>query len=171
MKTSINFLIRGSIVILFTWAMIACQPKKSVDLTEVEKSAIREFNDKCLTMARELNKDNADAFVKYAYAENAVIFPPNAQSLKGQEALIGMYQNYPSMTDFNQVIEEVEIFGNYAYLRLNYSIPIRLPEVESSEDTGPIFCILQKQEDGSWKIWREIWNSDVPMPVAPAPKP
>ena len=25
------------------------------------------------------------------------------------------------------------------------------------------FIALWKQEDGNWKLWREIWNTDLPL--------
>jgi ketosteroid isomerase-like protein len=167
MKTSIRILISGFLMIFITWVMTSCQPNKS-SVTETDIAAIREWNDKGLTMVKELNKDNAEAFVKYTYAEDAIAFPPNAKSLKGQQALIELYQNYPVMSDFNQEIEEIEVFGDWAYLRLNWSINMNQPEPDIYKDSGIIFVILRKQEDKSWKIWREIFNSDVPLPVSQA---
>jgi len=164
MKTSINFLIRGLLMILFTWAISSCQPKKTAIDTEKDKTAITEWNDNGLTMVRNLNKDNAEIFVKFTYSEDAIIFPPNAKSIIGHEALIGFYQNYPPMSDFNQEIEEMEVFGDYAYLRLNYSFPINQTGLNPYIDTGKIFSIMRKQNDGNWKIWREIWNSDISIP-------
>jgi ketosteroid isomerase-like protein len=154
-------------MILFAWAISACQPNTSID-TEKDKTAIKEWNDNGLAMVRNLNKDNAETFVKFTYSEDAIIFPPNAKSINGHEALIGFYQDYPPMSDFNQEIEELDIFGDYAYLLLKWSFPVAQTGVNPYTDSGKIFCLMQKQDDGSWKIWREIWNSDIPVPVVPA---
>jgi len=154
-------------MILFAWAISACQPKNAANDTEKDKKAISEWNDNGLTMVRNLNKDNAETFVMFTYSEDAIIFPPNAKSLMGHEALIGFYQNYPPMSDFNQEIEEIEIFGDYAYLLLKWSIPIAQTGVSPYVDSGKIFCIMRKQNDGYWKIWREIWNSDISRPNVP----
>jgi ketosteroid isomerase-like protein len=171
MKTSINFLIRGLFLILFTLALTGCQPRKTANVTEKDKTVITEWNAESLTMVRNLNKDNAEAFVKHTYSEDAILYPPNAKSVKGLEAIIVFYQNYPPMSDFNQEIKEMEVFGDYAYLRLNWSIPVKLTELNSYIDTGIIFCIMRKQDDGSWKIWREIWNSDISIPSTPSSNP
>jgi len=32
------------------------------------------------------------------------------------------------------------------------------------KDTGNSIWIMQRQPNGSWKIARAIWNSDVPLP-------
>jgi ketosteroid isomerase-like protein len=167
MKTSINFLIQGLLMILFAWAISACQPKKTAIDSEKEKTAISLWNDKCLKMVRNLDKDNAETFVKYTYSEDAILFPPNAKSITGREAIIVFYQNYPPMTDFNQEIKEMEVLGDYAYLCLNWSIPVKQTGLNSYIDTGIIFCIMRKQNDGNWKIWREIWNSDMSVSNTP----
>jgi ketosteroid isomerase-like protein len=167
MKASINFLIRGLIIILITLPLIECQSKKTASVTEKDKKAITEWNDKGLAMVKNLNKDNAETFVKYMYSEDAILFPPNAKSIKGLETIIVFYQNYPPMSNFNQEIEEMEILDDYAYLRLNWSIPVTQTGLNPYIDSGIIFCIMRKQSDGIWKIWREIWNSDISVPSKP----
>ena len=166
-------LIRNSLVIMTTLclSLTSCQPKKVANATEKDKTVITEWNDKVLTMGKNLNKDNAETFVKFTYSEDAILYPPNAKSITGREAIIVFYQNYPPMSDFNQKIEEMEILGDYAYLRLNWSMPINQPGLNSYMDTGVIFCIMRKQDDGNWKIWREIWNSDTSVPSTPTPNP
>jgi ketosteroid isomerase-like protein len=150
--------------------IIACQPKTTSHSTEADKAAIRKFNDKCLSIVRDLNKENAEAFVKFTYSEDAVIFPPNAKSLMGQAAIIGMYKTYPPMSEFNQEIQEIEVFDDFAYMRLNWSIPVKQPKLEPYIDSGIIFIMMRKLKDGNWKVWREIWNSDISTPIAPKPK-
>jgi ketosteroid isomerase-like protein len=153
-------------------ALTGCQPKKTAIVTEKDKTAITEWNDGCLSMVRNINKDNAKTFVKYTYSEDAILFPPNAKSVMGREAIIVFYQNYPPMSDFNQEIEEMEVLGDYAYLRLNWSIPVVQTSLNPSYiDTGVIFCIMRKQNDGNWKIWREIWNSNISVPNTPTADP
>jgi ketosteroid isomerase-like protein len=172
MKATIHFLIRGLLMILITLALTGCQSNKTAGVTEKDKTVITEWNTESLTMVRNLNKDNAESFVKHTYSEEAILFPPNAKSVKGREAIIVFYQNYPPMSDFNQEIEEMEVFSDYAYLRLNWSIPVAQTELNPSyTETGIIFCIMRKQNDGNWKIWREIWNSDMLAPSTPASDP
>jgi ketosteroid isomerase-like protein len=171
MKTSINFLIRGLLMILCVWAISSCQPKKTAIDTGKDKTAITQWNDDVSIMVTNLNKDNAETFVKFTYSEDAIIFPPNAKSITGREAIIIFYQNYPPMTDFNQEIKEMEVLGDFAYLRLKWSIPVTQTGINPYIDSGVIFCIMRKQNDGNWKIWREIWNSDISAPSTPTPNP
>ena len=162
MKTSINFITRGLLLVFITMALTECQPKRTANVSEKDKAVISGWNDTCLAMVKNLNKDNAKTFVHYTYSEDAILFPPNAKSVEGRESITAFYQNYPPMSDFSQKIAEMEVLGDYAYLRLNWSIPVKQTELNPSYvDTGVIFCIMRKQSDGNWKIWREIWNSDI----------
>ena len=53
-------------------------------------------------------------------------------------------------------------------MRGAYSLTIQ-PEgaPESIRDTGKYIEIRRKQQDGSWLIAIDIWNSDLPLPSEP----
>ena len=170
MKTSINFLIRGLLMIIVIWSITACQPKTSLGITNADKEAIRETFDKGMSMFRGLNKDNASAFVKFLYAEDAIIFPPYAQPIKGQEAIISLLQNYPPVPDYKHESEELLGFGDLAYIRDTWSVTMNPSGMAAYKDSGTIVQIWRKQNNGSWKLWREIWHSDIPAPSVPTAK-
>ncbi len=171
MKTSINFIIHGLLIIFFTWSITACQPKKPAGITSADKAAIREAFDKGMPMFRELNKNNASTFVKFLYAEDAIIFPPNAQPIKGQEAIIKLLQNYPPVPDYKHESEEIDGSGYLAYIRDTWSVTMNPMGMAAYKDSGTIVQIWRKQNDKSWKLWREIWHSDIPVPITPPVKP
>jgi ketosteroid isomerase-like protein len=159
-------------VILFVAVIVfACQPKtETASSSAADEAAIRKVLEENLTRARALNKDNAQSYVSFIYTEDAVIFPPNMKRIEGQQALTEYYQNYPQMTGFDMKNEELKVLGEFAYLRDNWSFS--LPNQETANDSGTIFTIWHKQSDGSWKIWREIWHSDIPAPEsASMPQP
>jgi ketosteroid isomerase-like protein len=35
------------------------------------------------------------------------------------------------------------------------------------EDRGKTLNVWKRQADGSWKLHRDIWNSNMPIPVSP----
>jgi ketosteroid isomerase-like protein len=142
----------------------ACQPKRPAGFTDADKAAIRKVADKGLSMVTGVNKDNASALVKFLYTEDAIIFPPNAAPLKGHEAIIKSLQTYPPMTDYIQKPEEIVVFGDFAYQWETWSVTLPLADQTSFKDAGTIFWIWHKQSDGAWKLWREIWHSDLPVP-------
>jgi predicted ester cyclase len=64
--------------------------------------------------------------------------------------------------------EEIEVFGDTAYARGVYHA-IRTPVAGGDPivTDGKFMTILKRQADGTWKIYRDIFNSNVP-PAAPA---
>lgn len=158
-------------MILVTLTMIGCQTKGPAVSTSADEAAIRKVLDENLIKVHALNKDNAESYVKFVYAEDAIIFPPNKTLIKGQLAITEFYQTYPPMTDFDMKTAEIMIFGDLAYTWHNWSVTLPLPDQGTYKDSGTIISIWHKQKDGSWKLWREIWHSDMPLPNSASTKP
>jgi ketosteroid isomerase-like protein len=171
MKTSIIIIPRGLFIILVAFLVNACQSNIPADTTEADEAAIRNVVEEGLDMVTRMNKDNASEFVRFFYAEDAIIYPPNAMPIKGIESITRFLQTYPDMTDYRHQPNEMVVFGDYAYLWETWSVTLPLTEQTSYKDTGTIFWIWNKQDDESWKLWREIWHSDIPMPGSSATEP
>lgn len=170
MNNLVKLRIRGIFMILLLLILNACQMKESANKIEADKAAIREVSDQALSTVTKMNKDNAAEWVKSFYTEDAIVFPPNASPVKGQKAIIEMLQSYPPMTDYVQKPEEMIVFGDYAYQWDTWSVTVPLSDQTPFKDTGTIFWIWHKQNDGKWKLLREIWHSDLPVPsVTSAP--
>jgi ketosteroid isomerase-like protein len=165
MKTKL--IVRGPLMILITLLVVACQLNKPTDSTDADKAAIRQVVEESLAMFTTINKDNASEFVRFMYAKDAILFPPNSTPIKGIEPITEFLRTYPPMTDYKHMPEEIVIFGDYAYLCETWSVTLPLTEQSSYKDTGTIIWIWHKQSDGGWKLWREIWHSDLPLPVTP----
>lgn len=155
------------LIILVLLAATACQPKGPATLSDADKAAIKKVTEQGLAMFTAPTKDNA-AYVKFFYTEDAIIFPPNAPAVKGHEAILGFLQTFPSFSDYKQETQEIEGFGDFAYDRETYSVTMMPPGLPAVKDTGRIIWIWRKQADGSWKLWREMWNSDLPATGGPA---
>jgi ketosteroid isomerase-like protein len=164
MKTSITIYVRGLFIIILTLVVNACKSNKPVDSTGAEEIAIRKVVEEGLDIFTRINKDNASEFVRFMYAEDAIIFPPNEMPIKGIESITRFLQTYPLMTDYKHEPKEIVVFGDYAYLWETWSVTLPLTEQTSYKNTGTIFWIWHKQFDESWKLWREIWHSDIPLP-------
>ena len=111
---------------------------------------------------------DADALVAL-HADDAIRMPPNAPLVMGQEAIRAAYQ-----TTFEQFaakitlsLEEVEVAGDWAFVRGGATVTLT-PKAggEPLQDEGKYLSIRKKQPDGSWKIFRTIWNSNNPPPGA-----
>ena len=72
------------------------------------------------------------------------------------------------MTDLR--LEPVEIIGrdDLAYVWGRYSFVMLPPNAPALPDSGKYIEIWRKQPDGSWKLFRDTFNSDAPPAPAPA---
>ena len=100
------------------------------------------------------------------WAENGVQMPPNMPPRVGKEtiyqAVSGFLGNF-DYTDFAITNEDVEVNGDLAFARGSYAASF---VAKSGGDPvsieGKYLTILRQQPDGSWKLYRDIFNSNVP---------
>jgi ketosteroid isomerase-like protein len=99
------------------------------------------------------------------HTEDAVIMPPNMPLIQGREAIQAWNEASPPITAFNLTCVEIDGRGDLAYVRGVYTLTMELKGApQPIQDTGKFLDILQKQEDGSWLIAVDIFNSDLPQP-------
>lgn len=100
------------------------------------------------------------------WTEDGVRMPPDAPMSVGKAAIRASME--VPLTQFDNVIDihvqETVIAGGWAYSRGTYTLtftPRGGGEGGGAVD-GKFTTILQRQPDGSWKIHRDIFNSNVP---------
>jgi len=102
------------------------------------------------------------------YTEDAVLMPPNTPMIQGREAIQAWNEASPPITEFNLTIVEIDGRGDLAFVRGTYSMTIALEDAPGPiQDTGKYIEIRRKQEDGSWLIAVDMFNSDLPLPPSP----
>ncbi len=106
-----------------------------------------------------------------AYTDNAILMPPNHSPLEGKQAIEKYLTEIASQfqaSNFQLSILEVDVQGDTTIVRGTYSANITIPGVDAPmEDRGKTLQVWKKQADGSWKIHRDIWNSNMPIPGLP----
>src|SRR2546423_1714508 len=96
------------------------------------------------------------------YADDGMLLPPNAPIVQGRPAIESFAASFGKVTTFNEKIVELEARGDLAYARLTYDLAMTPPgSAAALNDTGKLILIFRKQINGSWRVWRGIWNSDV----------
>ena len=148
-----KFLTMGILGILCLFSCTAPGPR----FTEADEEAIRETIKTALDIFNQTG--NVSEYTAAYYAEDAVVLPPNSKPVEGHDAINKLLSSYPEMN--LQYTEEVlEGNGNTAYLVGTYSIDFLgvMPD-----DIGKYIEIWERQEDGSWKIIFDIFNSSLPF--------
>lgn len=118
----------------------------------------------------------AEAAVKGDFAAMASTFeadgmmlPANAPLLNGVREIEKWGRAFPPITKLTLEPLETVGDGTMAWVRGRYSFVMAPPGQAEVSDTGKYIEIWRKQADGSWKIHRDIFNSDLPLPTAPPP--
>lgn len=106
---------------------------------------------------------NDSAFYVERYCKDAEVYSPAMPAVKGRDSIRAFF--YAGGNNNEAVIElpTGNIYGdaNLVVEEGTYNFP---DGNGGSADKGK-FIALWKQEDGKWKLYREIWNTDLP----PAP--
>jgi ketosteroid isomerase-like protein len=109
-----------------------------------------------------LNSGNGDAWVAQ-FTEDGVQMPPNAPAnmgvtMIGSCALLSHFQ-----VEFALAIDEVRVSGDWAFERGGYTIGMNAAaDGLAMQDSGKYITIYQKSPAGTWRMARDIWNSNNP---------
>jgi uncharacterized protein (TIGR02246 family) len=144
-------------LLLFVLILSSCIPTETdEDVETAVNAAYQEY-------ASSLNAGDADRWVAL-WTEDGVQMPSGRPANVGKETIAsglhGALERF-SFSDMQINTEEVQVAGDWAYARGTYTVTY-LPK----DGSDPIFIdgkymsIFQKQSGGSWKLHRDIFNSN-----------
>lgn len=140
----------------------AAQPARAAAATAI-RSTLQRYADT-------VNLGDLDGWMAL-WAPGGVRMAPGAPMAVGLDTIRATM--VPAMTLYNDVIRidtlEVTVAGDWGYARGTYTLDAwpredRRGEVGNggSHVDGKFLTVFQHQPDGSWKIYRDIFNSNVP---------
>lgn len=144
--------------------LISCAPTAQEPAAPPPDTAkIRELGEARMTA---IETGNVDGYLD-AYADDAVWMPPAAEEIMGKAAARQIMQgalDEITIDEETTVDEQVVLSPDWVLDRGTYALT-RTPKDggESEEAVGTFLTIWHRQDDGSWKIAYDIWNSDRPM--------
>lgn len=159
---------RGPVLGIVAAAIVAglgCQTPAVIGLNASDEAALRQALD------IEMKAANAADAAGWAsvYTQDAIVLRPHASAVEGREAIQQWLATLPPISKAQGQVSEVFGYGDLAYTRGTYSMTFVIPGVATPiDERGKFLQIFRKQGDGSWKMAREIYNSDLPLPT-PAP--
>ncbi|MFQ5908894.1 MAG: YybH family protein, partial [Thermoplasmata archaeon] len=106
---------------------------------------------------------NADAAALSAhYTRDGQVLPPNGEMVSGREALTTFWQSVLDTGIRDHRLESLEVIpmGDLAVEVGTYSLR---DEDGAFLDRGNLM-VVWKEEDGVWRMHRDIWNSSLPLP-------
>ncbi len=139
-----------------TFFLLGCQPAPVAvqHLTDADKEQILAFRD--VHVKAMLSGDPAQAVA--TFDENAVLLPPGGKMVRGNAGVAGWAESSMEGETHSLTLTPVEIHG---YKDLAYLVGVA--EIKSSEEAPPALFnfhwVLKRQEDNSWRIVVDAWNS------------
>ena len=158
-----------AIVGLVCLTIVACQTGTG-SLSEQDQAAIRKLDDYYMKNAT-AEKPDWIAAVDLCYAEDAKVLPPNMPAIEGREAIKAAYAQSQRFREFKFDIVSLEGRGDLAVEYGKYALTAATSGPSAPvTDRGKYVAVWKKQADGTWKMIRDIYNSDLPVPglVVPA---
>jgi len=131
-----------------------------VDVAAV-RSAIDQTNAKMITALQ-----TADSAALLAnYDTDATVMMSNQPAWRGKSEIassgVGMFK-VMKFSDVKFTTSTVDIAGDYAIETGAYEMTVTETGKKAVPDKGKYVTVWKKQADGSWKIYRDISNSDLP---------
>ncbi len=100
------------------------------------------------------------------WAEEGVQLPPGNPPVVGKEAIYERISADLETFEYSEFVinnEDVEVNGDLAFARGIYVVTLAAKEGgDPISVDGKYMTIMRQQPDGSWKIYRDIFNSNVP---------
>ena len=101
-----------------------------------------------------------------AYTNDAIVMPANAPIIRSRDDHAKWNAGMASMftvTDFKTTTGDLIVSGDYAIEQGTYRMSLQpKPRGKAINDTGKYLAVWKRQADGSWKMIRDIFNSDLP---------
>ena len=111
--------------------------------------------------AQNLVEQNFEAFLNL-YTDDPIVMPPNSPALHGKEVIKRWMTAFPRVTEAWFTGDEIVGAGDLAFVRGRYSFTLQIQGAPGPiEDHGKFIEIRKRQADGSWPIFREMFNSDL----------
>lgn len=156
------------LIIIFGIVIYSCDNKNNSKV-ESNETKVAEFNlNAAKTKIQEktnrfteahITKDTA--YLNNIFTEDARVFPPNSEIVTGKKAISQLntdWVNY-GIHEFKEV--STSFYGNEDYLIDEGNYHLRYGE-DNVIDKGK-YINIWKNDNGEWKIYSNIWNTNMPF--------
>jgi len=101
------------------------------------------------------------------YVDDAVLMMPNEQAWHGHAEIekgLSAFVDQMTFKNGRTITSDVMVAGDLAVETGRYAWTLRPKEGPEITDKGKYLTAWKRQSDGSWKVVRDINNSDMPFP-------
>jgi uncharacterized protein (TIGR02246 family) len=154
-------------LLTFSGCQTAPKPEQKRDVA-ADTTAIKALRDQ-YTAAFNSNDAAATAAT---LADDAIVMEPNQAAIEGKQAVQAMFEAMFKENAVRIALTplETEVAGDWAYDRGNATITVTPKSGKPMQESAKYLVIVKRQPDGSWKVYRDISNSNNPLPGAAGKK-
>ena len=101
------------------------------------------------------------------YDPDATVMPPGMPPVRGRLEIQAFWQKM-MLTAIRKVTLEpadLQMRSDIAYETGSYTLDLTLPDGSPATDAGKYIVLMKRQDDGSWKMTRDMWSSNGTGPV------
>lgn len=148
---------------------VACYGGGDADVTQAgtptaEVAAVQRAIDSSLAKFAAAMTSGDTAGMHSIYTDDAVIMPNGMPAVRGRSAMAqynaGMFSLF-SISNASFTTTELIVAGDYAIESGVYRMTMKPKTGPALPDTGKYISVWQRQSDGTWKMARDIFNSDL----------
>ena len=144
--------------------VLAAACRLAAPLSDQDKTAIQKTQDQFVSAVTNPTEDSA-ALAKMYYTDAAQVLPPNMPAVEGQAAIAQLYRAMGRPATFKIGPIAIDGRGDTASVTGTYEGTfVPAGGGDPIADKGKFLQTWRKQADGSWKVSRDMWNSDQPPP-------
>nr|WP_314897157.1 DUF4440 domain-containing protein [uncultured Flavobacterium sp.] len=171
MRKSLNF-IKSTIVSVTVMTLllvsVSCNPSKKEKEATFDKVAAKQAIEKENQIFTEAFNKGDSITAADGYTADAKFMPPNQKAVSGRKNIQTSIAGFIKAGIGNLTIKPVEVWGNETMLTVEEEWT--LTDKTGKETDHGKSLELWKMEDGKWKLFRDIFNSDLPCPPPPPTK-
>ena len=158
--------ILASMLVLCLAISCADNAKKTADQMAADEAAITEYID---AYAKMLAVEDIEGWIAL-WDDNARRLEPFGKPLVGTDQIKASMASFLDTFAIDLKInnEEIKIAGDWGYISGTFSYTAMVKAVpDTLKIGGSYLSIMRRQADGTWKVFRECYNTDAipPMPV------
>jgi len=158
-----NFLTYYLAIVTLTFGFIACQNSEAPKDDPKVAAASFDVNEAKATIDQNNKGFVADfakgdsAAIAARYSKDAKLLPDGAPAISGTDNIKGMWGSF-ARSGLDLKVDVVDVWGNDELLTEEGSYTMT-DKAGKQVDKGK-YIVVWKKEDGQWKMFRDIWNSD-----------
>lgn len=141
----------------------ATQPGLSTP-TPRTSSAVRAYIENAALRFGEAFSRGDMATLVAMYDTDAVVLAPNAPPMRGRQNIEQLWSGarQQGFKTLNLTVESVEVIDGHAIELGSYTLVIQPPGQSEMTDRGKYIVVWRRQADGTWKLYRDAFNTSMP---------